>query len=184
MKKQKVIAIIGPIASGKGTAADFFVKKYKFKQITMSNFLRVEAKRRKVKPNREYFRKLQAELRRIHGNNVLVEMARKKIIENPDKNFVIDGLRDYREAKYAQKKLKLKIVLVDASPLIRFKRQKERARNGHSKTYPEFLHEDARENAIFDFNKTRKLADFTLSSDLGKDFLYKELEKLVRSHKL
>ncbi len=182
--KQKIIAIIGPIASGKGTAANFFVKKYGFKQITMSDFLRKEAKKRMIKPDRNYFRKLQEELRRKNGNNVLVDMARKKISENPDKNFVIDGLRDYREAKYAQKKLKLKIILVDASPLIRFKRQKARARNGFSKTFHEFLYEDSRENAIFDFYKTRKLANFTILSDEGREVLYKELGKLVRKHKL
>jgi len=184
MLKQKVIAIIGPIASGKGTAANFFVKKYKFKQITMSDFLRQEAKRRRIKPDRIYLRKLQAELRKENGNNVLVDMARKKISENPDKNFVIDGLRDYREAKYAKKKLRLKIVLVDASPLIRFKRQKARARNGYSRTFHEFLYEDARENAIFDFYKTRKLANFTIFSDEGREVLHKELAKLVRTHKL
>ena len=176
-KKQKVIAIIGPIASGKGTAADYFVKRG-FKQITMSDFLRVEARKRKVKPDRTYFRKLQAELRKKNGNNYLVDLAIKKVRENPKKNFIIDGLRDYREAKYAKKKLKIKIILVDASALVRFKRQKERARNGFSKTYHEFLHEDARENAIFDFHKTRKLADFKINCDNGRDCLYQELGRL------
>ena len=106
--KKKVIAIIGPIASGKGTAADFFVKKG-YEQITMSNFLRAEAKKRKIKPDRNYFRKLQAELRRKFGANVLVERAIEKIKNSKKEKFVIDGLRDYREAKYAKKKLKLKI---------------------------------------------------------------------------
>jgi dephospho-CoA kinase len=184
MKKQKIIAIIGSIASGKGTAADFFVKKYGFKHITMSDFLRQEARRRKVKPTRTYLRKLQAELRKDFGNNVLVEMARQKINESPNKNFVIDGLRDYREAKYAKKKLKIKIILVDASALVRFKRQKARARNGYSRTYHDFLYEDAKENAMFDFYKTRKLANFTIFTDEGKEVLYKELKELMDKHKL
>jgi dephospho-CoA kinase len=184
VKKQKIIAIIGAIASGKGTAADFFVKKYGFKKITMSDFLRQEARRRKVHPNRVYFRKLQNELRIKLGQNILVEMARQKIKENPGRSFVIDGLRDYREAKYAKKKLKLKIILIDADAAVRFKRQKERHRNGFSQTYPEFLHEDAVENALFDFYKTKKLADFRIFSDAGKDSLYKQLGKLVKQRNL
>jgi len=184
MKKQKIIAIIGPIASGKGTAADFFVKKYKFKKITMSDFLRQEARRRKVHPTRIYFRKLQKELREKLGQNILVEMARKKISENPEKNFVIDGLRDYREAKYAKKKFKLKIILIDADPSVRFRRQKERHRKGFSQTYIKFLHEDAVENAIFDFHKTKELADFKIFSDKGREYLHKELGKLKRKLKI
>ena len=150
----------------------------------MSDFLRVEARKRKVKPDRIYFRKLQAELRKKNGNNYLVELAINKIKGNPEKNFVIDGLRDYREAKYAKRKLKLKIIFIDASSLVRFKRQRDRARNGYSTTYNEFLHEDARENAIFDFHKTKKLADFSIFSDDGRETLHKELEKLVKKHKL
>lgn len=183
-KRQKVIAIIGPIASGKGTAADFFVRKYGFRKITMSDFLRQEAKKRKVHPTRPYFRKLQRELREKFGSNILVEMARAKIRKNPEKNFVIDGLRDYREAKYAKKKFKLKIVLIDADAGLRFKRQKERHRRGFSQTYHEFLHEDAVENAIFDFYKTRKLADFTIISDAGKEHLYREIGKLRKKLKI
>lgn len=183
-KKQKIIVIIGPIASGKGTAADFFAKKYGFKKITMSDFLRQEARRRGVHPTRTYLRRLQRELRQDYGQNVLVDMARRKIKENPDKNFVVDGLRDFREAKYAKKKIKMKIILIDADPVVRFRRQKGRHRQGFSKAYHEFLHEDAMENAIFDFHKTRKLADFTILSDAGKEDLYKQLGKLAKKLKI
>jgi dephospho-CoA kinase len=178
----KVVGIIGKIASGKGTAADFFVKKYKFKQINMGNFLRQEAKRRRKYPTREYLRKLQAELRKKLGQNILVDMVIESINENKEKynGFVIDGLRDYREAKYAKKKLKLKIILVEASPLIRFKRAKARHRKGFDKTYEQFLYDDSIETAIFDFNKTMKLADFIVNSEQGKEFMYKDLEKIAR----
>lgn len=183
MKSKKVIAVIGPIASGKGTAADYFVKKG-FKQITMSDFLRQEARRRKVHPSRTYFRKLQAELRKHYGQNYLVQKAIDKVRNSKKEKFVIDGLRDFREAKFAKKKLKLKIILINANPLIRFKRQRDRARHGFSKTYHEFLHEDAKENAIFDFHKTMKLADYEISSNQGKEFMYKELGKLTKKWKL
>jgi dephospho-CoA kinase len=181
-KKLKVVGIIGKIASGKGTAADFFVKKYKFKQITMSNFLRKEAEKRHRHPSREYLRKLQAELRKQFGQNVLVNMAIDLINENKEKynGFVIDGLRDYREAKYAQKKLRLKIILIQASPLTRFKRAKARHRKGFDKTYEQFLYDDSMETAIFDFNKTEKLADFIVSSEQGKEFMYKDLGKIAK----
>jgi dephospho-CoA kinase len=176
---KKVIAIIGPIASGKGTAADFLVKKG-FLQITMSDFLRIEARKRKIKPDRHYFRKLQAELRRKYGANVLVNKAIDKIKNSKKEKFVIDGLRDYRETKYAKKKLKLKIILINADPYVRFVRQRDRARHGFSKTYHEFLHEDSKENAIFDFHKTMRLADYTIISNDGKLELYNEFKKLYK----
>ncbi len=181
-RKLKVIGIIGKIASGKGTAADFFVKDYGFKQITMSNFLREEAKRRHRYPSREYLRKLQAELRKEFGQNILVDKAIETIKDNQDKykGFVIDGLRDFREAKYAKRKLKLKIVLIEASPMMRFKRAKERHRKGFDKTYEQFLYDDSMETAIFDFSKTMKLADFIVSSEEGKEAMYKDLRKIAK----
>ena len=182
MRKQKIIGIIGKIASGKGTTADFFVKKYNFKQINMGNFLRQEAERRGRHPTREYLRKLQAELRKEFGQNILVNKAIDSINENKEKynGFVIDGLRDHREAKYAQRKLKLKIILVEASPLTRFKRAKARHRKGFDKTYEQFLYDDSMETAIFDFNKTMKLADFIVNSEQGKEAMYQDLEKIAK----
>jgi hypothetical protein len=46
------------------------------------------------------------------------------------------------------------------------------------------LYEDAKENAMFDFYKTRKLANFTIFTDEGKEVLYKELKELMDKHKL
>jgi dephospho-CoA kinase len=93
---------------------------------------------------------------------------------------VIDGLRDFREAKYAKRKLKLKIILIEASPMIRFKRAKERHRKGFDKTYEQFLYDDSMETAIFDFNKTMNLADFRVSNDQGKEVMYPELKKIAK----
>ena len=80
-------------------------------------------------------------------------------------------------------KLRLKIILIEASPLIRFKRAKARHRRGFDKTYEQFLYEDSIETAIFDFNKTEKIADFRVSSEQGKGPMYKNLGKISRKLK-
>lgn len=182
MKERQIIAIIGRICSGKDTAARFLESRYGFKKIVMSNFLRAEARKRKIHPTREHLRKLQAELRRENGNYYLVDLAIKKIKESK-KNAVIDGLRDYKEALYAWEKLNLKIILIEADQLLRFKRMKARARKGDAKTYPEFLHQDALEDATFDFPKTMKLADFIVDSEKGKEEMFKGLRDVLKKVK-
>jgi dephospho-CoA kinase len=180
--ERKIIGIIGRIAAGKDTAANFLVKKYSFKKIVMSNILRQEARKRKKHPTRIFLRRLQFELRKSN-TYYLVDKVIKEI-EKTKKSVVIDGLRDYQEALYAKEKLNIKIILIEASPVVRFKRLRIRNREGDPRTYHEFLHQDSIEDAVFNFPRTMKLADFRIKSDKGKEVLYKDLKQIVKEMKL
>jgi len=185
--KPKVIGVAGTAASGKDSVANIFVKKYGFKKILLSNYLREEARKRHHKPDRDYLRRLQAILKREHGRHFLVAEAIDTILKKDHirmKNIVIVGLRAPEETRLAKNKLKAKIIFVDANPFIRYKRAKERRRQGFAKTYTSFLHEEALENAAFDFHLTKKYVDFKIDNSGTIKDLEKQLDKLAKKLKL
>lgn len=183
-QKLYALGIIGPIASGKGAAARWFAEKYGFHEITLSDFLRQEARRRGKHPSRRYLRKLQAELRKEHGNDILLKKAEEKIKEEIWQRVVIDGLRQPDECALAKKKLKAKIILIDADPFVRFKRAQKRGRKGFAESYEQFLHQEAIENAIFNFHKTKKLADYKIFNSGNLDSLHQDVDKLAKKLRL
>jgi dephospho-CoA kinase len=178
--KQYIIGVIGPIASGKDAASNWFVDKYGFKKIVLSNFLRQEARKHGIYPSRQYLRKLQAELRKTYGYSYLIDKAIEEIKSRGYEKVVIDGLRHADECSLAKKKLKAKIILVDADPFVRFMRAKKRKRKGFAETYEQFLHQDAIENATFDFHKTKKLANFKINNAGDLESLQKVVDKLAK----
>jgi len=186
-EKLFVVGVIGPIASGKDYVSEYLSKRYGFKKISTGDFVRREAVNRKIKVSRNSLRKLQIEMRREYGEEVLVNKAIEEIKNHDYKKIALDGLRTPADVETAKKRLDAKIILVEVDPFLRFTRQKKRARHGYSKTYPQFLHEDAIENAMFDLYKTFKLADYRLDNNGSvaemKRNINKLMKKIIREHK-
>lgn len=178
--KPTVIGIIGPIASGKGAAAAWLVEQYGFKEITLSNFLRQEARKRGKHPHRRYLRKLQAELRAKYGNDFLLQRAIETIQKRKYERVVIDGLRQPDECALAKKLLKAKVILINADPFVRFKRAKGRGRKGFAESYEQFLHQDAIEMATFNFKKTMKLANYKIVNSGTLESLQRDVDKIAK----
>ncbi|MCL6500420.1 MAG: AAA family ATPase [Candidatus Pacearchaeota archaeon] len=186
--KPRVLGIAGTIASGKDAVADYLSKAYGFKKITLSDYLRAEAIKRGHKPSRDYLRRLQALLREKYGDDYLINKVIETILKKDHirmLNVVIVGLRTVIETKKAKEKLRVKLIFVDADPFIRYMRQKKRQRkSGFAKTYEQFLHEEALENARFDFHKTRKMADFRINNDGSLKEMQEQVDRIARKLKL
>ncbi|MGB9708068.1 MAG: AAA family ATPase [Candidatus Pacearchaeota archaeon] len=178
-----VIGVIGTIASGKDSVSNYLVKRYGFKKIVMSNFLRAEARKRKIKPTRDNLRKLQHELRARYGEDYLVNKA-IELIKTKDhmsmKNVVIDGLRTTIDIGLVKKELGAKIIMVDAKPFVRFMRAKKRGRKGDSTTYEQFLHQEAIESATFNFHKSFKMADFKIDNSGSLKDMERNVDGVMR----
>ena len=174
----KNIGILGPAGSGKGTAANFFVKKYRYKSLTMSDTLRAIAKEKKIKPTRENLHKLQGVYRKKYGTDFIIKEVLKKT-KGIKKPIVLDGIRSIPDVKGAKKHLKIKLILVDAPPKIRFKRLKKRRRKGFPRTFEDFKKMEKEENRAFKFKKVFKHADYKIINSKDKNSLNKDLQKLI-----
>lgn len=95
------IGLTGFMGSGKGTVADFLVRRG-FRYISLSDLVRHETNNRGLEHSRENLQNIGNELRNIHGAGVLGRRVRDEISRQPLLNWVVDGIRnpaEYHELK-------------------------------------------------------------------------------------
>lgn len=120
-----IIGISGTLGAGKDTVAQYLTKKG-FQHISLSNILRQEAKKRKIRIiYRDVLVKFGNQISLKKGPKYLAKIAlgRKK-----KKNLVLSSVRKPEEIDYLKKHKDFKLFFVDAPINIRLERMKERAR--------------------------------------------------------
>lgn len=178
--KRVNLGILGPAGSGKGFAAKYIAKKYGYTIINMGNIVRALARKEHIKPTRAHLEKLGEKYSKKYGADFVIghaiEMAKKST-----KPVIIDGIRKPIQAKLAKKVLKVRLILVDASPEVRFERMKKRGRANFPKTIEIFNKEEKQEQKFFNLKKTFSLADYKIdNSNLSVKQLYAVLDKLMK----
>ncbi|MEK6807465.1 MAG: AAA family ATPase [Nanoarchaeota archaeon] len=181
-----VIALVGDIGSGKGAAADYLEKKYKLHKHTVSDFIRSEAKARKVKPMRENLEKLSAELRERFGKQYFIKKVITKIESDKDKRCVIDGVRLVSDVSYLRKYFgnKIKIIFITASLRTRFARMKARRRPGDPAFWEQFLMLEEKEEHEFHLSRVFRMADIIIKNEGTLEELHKKIDELAGTHRL
>ncbi|MBI5148143.1 AAA family ATPase [Candidatus Pacearchaeota archaeon] len=177
MKKKVLIGLIGTIGSGKTTASNYLVKKFKFKRVIMGNLVRAITRKEGLQVNRKNLLLTQKKYRTKYGNDYFIKTAVKKV--EGAKRGLIDGVRVPMDA-IIPKKAGAKIILIDASPKLRFERMKKRGRKGFSKTFTEFKKEEAMEFKLLDLKKTFKYVDYKIINNGNEKEFFKKFNKLIK----
>jgi dephospho-CoA kinase len=139
-----LIGIGGTNGSGKDSLGKILADDYGYLDVSVSDFLREECKKRDLAIERENLRMISAEWRRKYGLGVLVDKAVELFNKNKDKynGLVAIPMRNPGEAQHI-KDLGGVLVWVDADPLVRFKRIESRLRSPEDhKTYEQFISEE------------------------------------------
>jgi dephospho-CoA kinase len=142
-----IIGLAGTNGAGKSTIGQMLAERHDFLFVSVSDFLRQEAKSRGRPVEREALRTISAEWRRRHGLGVLVEKAIEIFNNSPGTHagLAVESIRNIGEAKYL-KSLGGRLVWVDADPRVRHKRASTRRRTAEDrKTYQAFLVEERAE---------------------------------------
>ena len=161
-----IIGLTGKNGSGKGTVAEI-LKSRGFQYYSLSDSLRDELNRQKKAITREALIETGNRLRQNFGPSVLADRIIEKI--DPDKNYVIDSIRNPFEVKSLQKVKGFSLFDVEAPVNIRFERCRKRAREGAEMTLAEFKKIEAREVKSADphaqqLEATIHLADFIIKN--------------------
>ena len=177
-----ILGITGKYCSGKDTVAEL-LKEKGFVHISLSDFIREEAKKRGMPDTRENLIVLGNELRRRHGNNILALRALQKT--DLQKNSVLTSIRNPAEVELLKKQPKFTFIQVIAPPALRWQRMQERQRNDNLKTFEDFQKWEAQESNSLDptaqqLHAVMKMADKTLSNEQTLARLQHELDKLLK----
>lgn len=174
----KLIGLAGTNGSGKDTVGQILADQYGYCFISVTDLLRAEAERRKLKVNRENLRSIGNDWRRETGPAVLMDKALAEFepVKSEYKGLVISSLRNPGEADRIHE-LGGTVIWVDADPKLRYERiQANAASRGRAgedqKTFEQFLAEEQAEMnksgdaATLDMSAVKAKADHILINDV------------------
>lgn len=175
--KLQVIGVAGTNGSGKDTVGQFLAAKHNYLFVSVSDFLRAEARRRGEPVTREVLRTISAEWRRKFGLGVLVDKAVElwKTNETSYVGVIACPMRNTGEAQHL-KDLGGTLIWVDADQRIRYDRiqSANRGRAGEDdKTFEQFQAEETAEmqrvqggdEATLNIADVKGLCDIFLTND-------------------
>ena len=187
-KKDMIIGLVGTIASGKGTVADYFCKRG-FYYYRLSDVLRKKLKEEEKEITRTSLQDKGNELRKKLGNAALAKEAIKEFQDSKVENFVIDGIRNPGEVEELRKVRNFFLIGIDAPVEIRFKRAKERGRESATQSYKVFLEEDKRDKGLNEpkngqsVSRCLKKANYVIINNKGLEELNEKIEKVYSNIK-
>jgi dephospho-CoA kinase len=176
-----ILGITGELASGKGTAADYFVKKHGASTHRFSTMLRDIAKRMYLEESRENLQKLST-LFRGNFNEDLLSMVIYKDVESDEHDLiVIDGVRRMGDIEYLKSLPGFRLIYIETDVKERYDRIITRGENSddNSKTLEEFKEDNKRE-AERQIKDLKNKASVVIDNNGSFDELYKQLDEIVK----
>lgn len=179
-----VIGIVGPIGSGKDTAADYIAQKYGYNVFSFRDMIAELMKKEGIEPNRENMQTFSREKRNAEGEDVFSRALLNKIIESKSEKALVKELRTAGDVKtiWCHFKSKMKIIKVAAPDTLRFERMRSRQRLGDPKTIEEFRAQEKREEEI-GYTKAFNFTDFIVFNTGTKEELYAQIDKAMAALK-
>jgi len=175
-----IIGLSGTLGAGKDTVAQYLTKKG-FQHLSLSDFVREEAKKRTIGLDRDSLRELANDMVKESGGEILAKIAlsRKK-----SKNLVLSSIRRIPEIDYLHKRKDFILLFVDASIKTRYQRMKKRARIGDSLMgFKKFKTQEESEmsgKSSQRLDLCKQKADLFIDNSKDKKYLNKQIEGALK----
>ena len=145
--KKIIIGLVGKIASGKGTVAEYLEKKYNANTYRFSTILRDILKRLHYEISRTNMQTMSTVLRKNFGEDLLAKVIAEDVKKDNNKLIIVDGIRRMADIKFLNEMDGFILTKIIANPETRYKRLIKRTENkGDSqKTYENFLDDEQKE---------------------------------------
>lgn len=175
-----IIGLTGKNCSGKGEAAKFLAER-SFYYLSLSDVVREALQEAGIAITRDNLISMGNELRRKHGPAMLAEKLIARL--EPDRNYVIDSIRNPSEIAALKKQGGFRLIIVQAPDRMRYERMKARRREGDPETFDEFLRleliEEEGAEAEQQLAKCATLADFTIDNSGAIEELGHKIAEVV-----
>ncbi|MBU2523269.1 MAG: AAA family ATPase [Nanoarchaeota archaeon] len=178
-----IIGLCGTIAAGKGAILDH-LKSRGFKNLTFSDEIREEARKRNIEISRENLQMLGTEMRTNHGRGILAKKLLEKV--NEGENVIVDGVRNVAEIEELRKRKDFFLISIDAPQKLRFHRILERKKDNDLGTWEEFIKRDDVDNGIIGDEKGQQnfkcmeLSDFAIYNDSDIGTLSERINEIMK----
>lgn len=177
-----IIGIVGSIASGKDTVADY-LKEKGFVSFSHSDILREMMRKEEIETTVPNMTEYGNNLRETKGHGYLSEVISDKI--GDDKNVIITSIRQVGEIEYYRKRWDKKFLLIklDAPKQIRLERLLKRARPGDVTSMEELDIIEAKQadgkGGGINMNRCFEMADREIENAGSFEDLYKKIDQLI-----
>ncbi len=143
-----VIGFVGFPGSGKSEAT-IIAQAEGFFPVAMGDAVRSHMQRLGIEPSEKNVGTIANKLRAEYGMDVIAKMRIPVVRALTAQKVVIDGIRGIAEVNAFKREFKgdFKLIAINASPEIRFKRVKERSRPDDPSSFQRFEEKDKRELA-------------------------------------
>jgi len=138
--KEKIIGLTGTNGSGKGMAAEFFMR-HGYAYVSLSDLIRDELRQKKQEISRDNLIRMGNHLRKAFGADILA----RRTMEHARGNTVIDSIRNPHEVEYLRSQENFILLAIDAPPEVRYERVLTRGRNESVLTLEEFIAKEKEE---------------------------------------
>jgi len=182
MAEDKIIlGFTGLPASGKGTAAKYFVEKYEAKSFRFSTIMRDLLDRLYMPHSRENMSHISTVLRQNFSEDIFAKVMAEDVKQAEVELVVIDGARRLADIEHLRKIPGFKLVSIEVEMKTRYERLIKRGENpdDNSKTWEAFQadHELETEQTI---PELMSQADAVIDNNGTLEDLYKQLDKLIK----
>lgn len=179
-----IIGITGTDGAGKGTVVDYLAHTKGFVHYHGRKLFIEEIEKQGLENNRASMRLVANELRRLHGDDVIVKLFLQQAKERGDVHIIIDSIRALAEVE-TLKANGGALLSVDADRKIRYKRIQERASSSDNVTFEEFVALEEREMNDPDPHGMQKakvmaMADYTIENNTSTEDLYSQVEDFLK----
>ncbi len=180
--KKIIIGLVGQIACGKGTVAEYLAEKHQGITYRFSTPLRDVLSRLYLEVNRENMQNISKALRQEFGNDLLAEVIAGDVKNEKSNLIVIDGIRRLDDIKYLKNFPEFKLVKVETDPKIRYERLTSRTENpgDTKKTYEQFLADEQQETELT-IPEVMSQARFTLTNNSTLEDFRRQIEDLIKN---
>ena len=146
--EKTIIGITGMPGSGKNIVRTL-VRESGFPMVVMGDEVRAEAKQRNLDPTPENLGHVMLQIRAEEDPGVLARRCIPKIKASNSRVVIIDGIRSMHEVEEFKREFPdLKVIAIDSSPEIRFKRLFNRGRADDPEDWETFVERDQRELSV------------------------------------
>ncbi len=180
-----IIGITGTLGAGKGTVADYLVKKKDFKHYSATAFITEEIIKRGLPVNRDSMVLVGNDLRAHHGSSYIIEKLYEQAISDGG-DAVIESIRTVGEVMAMESKLGFYLLAINANIQLRYDRIKKRAGEKDSISFDAFSKQEASEMMSTDINKQNlqeciRRANYLINNDGTIEDLNNQIEKILQA---